>query len=191
MRAGQQPIVDERRLVVYVFTRESANLRPDSSFSVWSFAQKCMKNSRGSSFSMWLCSAVTSIPLPRSALITGFTSVGIGSLLRPGWLACRHRPCTRSRPRLRVDDKRGQRHATSERSARSRAPSEATHPSQPRSRLSMTTPSTKYILNPAPAIATLAQDTVPCGSRTTPQPLPGCPPPRRVRLRHRHPVPGR
>ncbi len=34
-----------------------------------------MKKSRGSSPSMWLCSAVTSIPLSRNAFITGATSL--------------------------------------------------------------------------------------------------------------------
>src|SRR5262245_26302011 len=34
-----------------------------------SFAQKCMKNRRGRSSSMWLCRAVISIPVARSALM--------------------------------------------------------------------------------------------------------------------------
>src|SRR5262245_15845472 len=38
-------------------------------------AQKCMKNSRGCSLSLWLWSAVTSIPFARKARLTGLTSV--------------------------------------------------------------------------------------------------------------------
>src|SRR6185312_8495477 len=40
-----------------------------------SWAQKCMKYMCGWSSSMWLCSAVTSMPPPRSACSTGFTSL--------------------------------------------------------------------------------------------------------------------
>ena len=52
----------------------SAARRPLASLTASSFAQKCMKKSRGCSSSMWLCTAVTSMPFVRSALITGFTS---------------------------------------------------------------------------------------------------------------------
>src|SRR5262245_28817740 len=47
---------------------------PLASFTASSLAQKCMKNSRGCSLSMWLWTAVTSMPFERSALITGLTS---------------------------------------------------------------------------------------------------------------------
>ena len=49
--------------------------RAFASLAASSFAQKCIKNSRGSSFSMWLCRAVTSMPPARSACSTGFTSL--------------------------------------------------------------------------------------------------------------------
>src|SRR5215475_16054518 len=53
----------------------SAARTPLASFSASSFAQKCMKNSRGCSLSLWLWSAVTSIPFARKARLTGLTSV--------------------------------------------------------------------------------------------------------------------
>src|SRR5215813_12956762 len=56
------------------FTLSSPALRPLASFNASSFAQKCMNRSRGCSSSMWLCNAVTSMPLSRSAFITAFTS---------------------------------------------------------------------------------------------------------------------
>src|SRR5262245_54607699 len=40
----------------------SAARSPLASFTASSLAQKCMKNSRGCSLSMWLCTAVTSMP---------------------------------------------------------------------------------------------------------------------------------
>src|SRR5262249_16925221 len=52
----------------------SAARSPLASLIASSFAQKCMKISRGCSVSMWLWIAVTSMPCSRSALITGFTS---------------------------------------------------------------------------------------------------------------------
>ena len=52
----------------------NAALRPFANCCASSFAQKCMKNSRGWSSSMWLCTAVTSMPLSRNAFSTGFTS---------------------------------------------------------------------------------------------------------------------
>src|SRR5262249_44121785 len=58
-------------------TLSSAARRPFASFSASSFAQKCMKNRRGSSYSMWLCSAVTSMPFDRSAASTGVTSFAV------------------------------------------------------------------------------------------------------------------
>ena len=48
-----------------VFSR--ATRSPCASFTASSLAQKCMKNRRGSSVSMWLCNAVTWIPFSRSA----------------------------------------------------------------------------------------------------------------------------
>src|SRR5262249_22404029 len=50
---------------------------PLASFTASSLAQKCMKKSLGCSSSMWLCSAVTAMPLLRSVLITGLTSAPI------------------------------------------------------------------------------------------------------------------
>jgi hypothetical protein len=41
--------------------------------------QKCMKIRRGCSVSMWLWIAVTSMPLDRKALITGFTSSAVST----------------------------------------------------------------------------------------------------------------
>jgi len=51
----------------FEFVWSNAARRPFASFTASSFAQKCMKNSRGCSSSMWLCSAVTWMPLPLSA----------------------------------------------------------------------------------------------------------------------------
>ena len=59
------------------FIASRARLSVAASLTASSFAQKCMKKIRGSSLSMWLCSAVTSMPLSRSALITGLTSEAI------------------------------------------------------------------------------------------------------------------
>src|SRR5258708_4979946 len=58
-----------------MLTCDSAALSPCASLPASSLAQKCMKNRRGWSSSMWLCSAVTSMPLSRSAFITGGTSL--------------------------------------------------------------------------------------------------------------------
>src|SRR5262249_22492722 len=52
----------------------SAARMPLASLRASSFAQKCMKNRRGCSSSMWLCRAVTSIPFVRNARMTGLTS---------------------------------------------------------------------------------------------------------------------
>src|SRR5215475_5154376 len=52
---------------------------PLASFTASSLAQKCMKNSRGCSLSMWLWTAVTSMPFERSALITGLTSSAVSA----------------------------------------------------------------------------------------------------------------
>src|SRR5437867_3670970 len=57
--------------------RSSAKRRAVASFLASSFAQKCMKKSRGCSSSMWLCTAVTAIPPVRRARITGLTSEAI------------------------------------------------------------------------------------------------------------------
>src|SRR5207244_1042742 len=55
-------------------TRSKADRSPSASLTSSSTAQKCMKKSRGSSSSMWLWTAVTSIPCSRRARSTGFTS---------------------------------------------------------------------------------------------------------------------
>src|SRR5438105_7009299 len=60
-------------------TLPNAAFSPSASFCASSFAQKCMKKSRGSSSSMWLCSAVTSMPLSRKVLRTAFTSFAIST----------------------------------------------------------------------------------------------------------------
>src|SRR5262245_37261469 len=57
----------------------SAARSPLASFTASSLAQKCMKNSRGCSLSMWLWTAVTSMPFERSALITGLTSSAVST----------------------------------------------------------------------------------------------------------------
>ena len=44
------------------FVLSIAARKPFANFAASSFAQKCMKNKRGSSVSMWLCRAVTAIP---------------------------------------------------------------------------------------------------------------------------------
>src|SRR5215472_9009342 len=69
------PITDrsERQLFALAVL-SSAERSPLASFTVSSFAQKWRKNSRGCSLSMWLCTAVTSMPLDRKVLMTGFTS---------------------------------------------------------------------------------------------------------------------
>ena len=50
----------------------SAARSPLASLTASSLAQKCMKMRRGCSVSMWLWTAVTSMPFSRSVLITGF-----------------------------------------------------------------------------------------------------------------------
>ena len=59
----------------FTATSAIAAFSPVSSLARSSCAQKCMKNMRGLSSSIWLCSAVTSMPWLRSARITGFTSL--------------------------------------------------------------------------------------------------------------------
>src|SRR5262245_63228395 len=61
-------------LALVLAVLSNASRRPLASFEASSFAQKCMKNSRGCSVSMWLWSAVTSMPFVRKDLITGLTS---------------------------------------------------------------------------------------------------------------------
>src|SRR6185312_15735131 len=67
------------RQLLATFTLSSAARRPLASFSASSLAQKCMKKRRGCSSSMWLWIAVTSMPLSRSALATGFTSLAVST----------------------------------------------------------------------------------------------------------------
>src|SRR5262249_9905764 len=74
-RARSEPL--RRRQFVARAVLSSAARRPLASFNASSFAQKCMKIKRGCSDSMWLCTAVTSMPFVRSALITGFTSSAV------------------------------------------------------------------------------------------------------------------
>ena len=50
------------QLLAATWTVSRAARNPRASFTASSFAQKCTKKSRGSSSSMWLWSAVTSIP---------------------------------------------------------------------------------------------------------------------------------
>ena len=57
------------------FVLSSAARKPRANFKASSFAQKCMKNKWGESFSIWLCRAVTAIPLARKVAMTGFTSL--------------------------------------------------------------------------------------------------------------------
>jgi hypothetical protein len=53
--------------------------KPFASLSASSLAQKCTKNRRGCSSSMWLWMAVTSIPFRRSARRSGFTSPAVST----------------------------------------------------------------------------------------------------------------
>jgi hypothetical protein len=53
--------------------------QPGASFATSPVAQKCKKNSRGSCFSIWLCNAVTSMPLPARAFTTGATSSAVST----------------------------------------------------------------------------------------------------------------
>src|SRR5260370_26135023 len=62
-----------------IATCDSAALSPCASFPASSFAQKCMKKRRGWSSSMWLCNAVTSMPLSRNAFMTGATSLVVST----------------------------------------------------------------------------------------------------------------
>src|SRR5262245_15809240 len=66
--------IDPLRQLFALAVLSSAARRPLASLMASSLAQKCMKNSRGCSLSMWLCTAVTSMPCSRRALITGLTS---------------------------------------------------------------------------------------------------------------------
>src|SRR5437899_12954619 len=60
-----------------MFTSSNAARRPRASLSASPSPQKCMNNRGGDSFNMWLCNAVTWMPLARSARRTGFTSLAI------------------------------------------------------------------------------------------------------------------
>src|SRR5262249_24783013 len=59
-------------LALAILSKAARN--PLASLTASSFAQKCMKNRRGCSSSIWLWSAVIWIPLDRRALMTGLTS---------------------------------------------------------------------------------------------------------------------
>src|SRR5258708_19023605 len=56
------------------FVASSADRRPFASFTASSFAQKCIKKRRGSSWSMLLLTAVNLVSFYRNALITPLTS---------------------------------------------------------------------------------------------------------------------
>src|SRR5258707_2859185 len=73
---GQQYTREQQAFISW---RLSATLIPDPTDSGLPTDQKCMKNKRGCSVSMWLCSAVTEISCPCSSEITGLTSSAVST----------------------------------------------------------------------------------------------------------------
>src|SRR5438445_2575987 len=75
--ASRDPVNSDRLVPLDVHLIQRRPQARRASLSASPSPQKCMNNRRGDSFNMWLCNAVTWMPLARSARRTGFTSLAI------------------------------------------------------------------------------------------------------------------